>query len=631
MRDEFDQGAILDNRFECVAPLNHGSFGMVFLAKDLKTQDHVAIKCLLKPSVSDPCPENTGNDHLIELICHDRLGFHPNVVNLVHAFESDAHMYLVLEYCAMGDLYEAIRLGRGPLETKHVKDFMLQLIGAVEFMHSKGLYHRDIKPENIFLAQDGSMKLGDFGLSTTENWTYESCVGSDRYMAPEQFDPADNGYSPAHADIWAVGICLLNILFSRNPFVTPSESDVLFTDFARDRQSLFDVFPAMSQDTFEVLVHALAIDPEKRSMAAMRQALDRAISFTTDDDLFDDFCTDDPTVVPAASANRMPLRTPSLQSPPVEQGGAFPWAKALHMSPPQHGRQLSAIPDEDLFPEQSAWYRDVPETPSMASIIDSALGASIQSMKLKEPKPRMSRRGEQPPISGSLPVNVSKPPRAMASVFAKDNMSKSWSDLWDEEDEEVEDARRRFNARNWSNEHLDEDVTINRAGLTEVKDVNTRTRSSEDMDLGIFADSSSEDINLAENMSKSISQLPVYSPPSKRSSLDKWSALGNRRRGTNSESDNKEEQKRKRTNTGGAWRRGFGFGGIKAFSGSQEAGVVSKDETGHGAGERKTNRSKSRAKNGTGGALKVKDWRKDAHPLTDGDSEWVGGWRDLHL
>ena len=61
------------------------------------------------------------------------------------------------------------------------------------------------------------MKLGDFGLVTTEAWSYEASVGSDRYMAPEQYDPGDNGYAPAKADLWAIGICLLNVLFSRNP------------------------------------------------------------------------------------------------------------------------------------------------------------------------------------------------------------------------------------------------------------------------------------------------------------------------------------------------------------------------------------------------------------------------------
>ena len=164
---------------------------MVFTAKDLTTDDLVAIKCVTKPSAAVNCPSAFAVDERSEeLGVHLRLGEHPNVVNMLQSFETENHIYLVLEYCSNGDLYEAIRYDKGPLETEHVRDFMMQLVGAVEFIHSKGIYHRDIKPENIFLTQEGSMKLGDFGLATSDPWSYEIAVGSDRYMAPEQYDPS---------------------------------------------------------------------------------------------------------------------------------------------------------------------------------------------------------------------------------------------------------------------------------------------------------------------------------------------------------------------------------------------------------------------------------------------------------
>ena len=354
MRNSFQRGLLLNGRYRTVAPLNHGSFGMVFLAQDVLSGEEVAIKCLLKPSASHDGSPLATDDRSEELICHALLKHHPNLVNLISSFETEAHVYLVLEYCSQGDLYEAIRHGRGPLETEHVRESMLQLISALEHMHSRGLHHRDIKPENIFITHDGSLKLGDFGLATKALWSYESCVGSDRYMEPEQYDPAGIGYSPAKADIWSLGICLLNILFSRNPFVTPTESDVLFADYRRDRQSLFDIFPNMSQDTFEILTHALSIDPEKRSLSALKEAVIRAVSFTIDDESLDEFCAEERDVV-RASANREPLRTPSIQSPQPGANDSFPWTKALHASPQQQVRQLSAIPDdesyeEDLFP-----------------------------------------------------------------------------------------------------------------------------------------------------------------------------------------------------------------------------------------------------------------------------------------
>jgi len=427
-KDKFVGGAFLKGRYQTISPLNHGSFGMVFKAQDLVTNEPVAIKCLTKRSA---CPD-ADSDFAIdekseEQALHSRLGTHRNIVNLIDSFETDSHIYLVLEFCGQGDLYEAIRKGHGPLETEHVRQFMIELIDAVDYMHSKGVYHRDIKPENIFLTQDGAMKLGDFGLATTEKWSYEMTVGSDRYMAPEQFDSAGAGYSPAEADIWAIGICLLNILFSRNPFTTPTEADPLFLDYSRDKQSLFDVFPSMSQDTYEVLVQCMNLDPRRRSLEGAREALLRVVTFTTDDEDDDEYCgAESPNV---ATANREPLRTPSIQSPAVDTG-AFPWAKALHGTT-HLGRQLSVIPDdesytEELFPKSEAtttdWCSANMQTP-MSSVYDSHLGASMKSMAIK-PTARFNRSSA---TAGSLPINMAKPMPAMSMVFGRrqETVSKS--------------------------------------------------------------------------------------------------------------------------------------------------------------------------------------------------------------
>ncbi|KAF2744548.1 kinase-like protein, partial [Sporormia fimetaria CBS 119925] len=441
MRNQLHEGVVLHGRYKTISPLNHGSFGMVFKAEDLTTGEIVAIKVITKSSAANSSSSVIGVDERSEeLAIHNRIYSHPNVVNLLDSFETANHVYLVIEFCSNGDLYEAIRVGRGPLETEHVRDFMLQLVDAVSFIHSRGVYHRDIKPENIFLTQSGAMKLGDFGLATTDVWSYEVAVGSDRYMAPEQYDPSNFGYSTAKADIWAIGVCLLNVLFSRNPFAVPNASDPLFADFALNRESLFDVFPNMTQDTFEVLRYCLAIDPEKRDLLLVKDALERAACFTTEDESLDEFCTDQhETVVP--SANREPLRTPSVSTPQLDQGGSFPWAKALAMSPPPPVRQLSVIPEPDMFTDDyltagRSWYDVKPATASTVSFVDSGLGLSFESTA--SPSSAINITRSRPvAISGSLPVKPARPMHSMASFFGKkrDNFSKSWSDLWDEEEE----------------------------------------------------------------------------------------------------------------------------------------------------------------------------------------------------
>ena len=143
MRNYLKEGVVLNGRYETISPLNHGSFGMVFIAKDTLTGQDVAIKCITKPGAQDAlvdCPAGiTTDDKSEELSIHSLLPEHDHIVNLIHTFETTNHQYMVLELCSNGDLYEAIRLGHGPLETEHVPDLMLQLVDAVQHIHSNGV------------------------------------------------------------------------------------------------------------------------------------------------------------------------------------------------------------------------------------------------------------------------------------------------------------------------------------------------------------------------------------------------------------------------------------------------------------------------------------------------------------
>lgn len=646
LRNNFQDGVVLGGRYQTISPLNHGSFGMVFMARDLRTSETVAIKCLTKRSAANEAGIDFAiDDKSEELFCHRRLGSHPNIVNLIDSFETDAHVYLVLEFCSRGDLYEAIRTGYGPLETEHVRRFMLELVDAVSYMHSKGIYHRDIKPENIFLTESGAMKLGDFGLASTDKWSYESTVGSDRYMAPEQYDSAGAGYSPAQADIWAIGICLLNILFSRNPFTTPTEADPLFLDFSRDKQSLFDVFPTMSQDTYEVIVHCMNLDPAKRSLVGARRALRRVVSFTTVEEEDDDFCCGERQSI--ATANREPLRTPSIQSPQVDQG-AFPWAKALHASPHQPIRQLSAIPDnesynEDLFPKSEGttdWMSSF-QTPSISSVLTSHLGVSMNSLNLSKPMPVPSRTGAKvSPMAGSLPITMIKPKpslNALSMVFGRQNetVSKSWSDMWDEDVEEDEEeharqlqALKELNARTWSQESKksstptpQDQVLVAQAQAS--GDEKPEASPVHDNFLDIDTDLVADGFFFHGPVSvKQPEHFPSrYSPPSKHSSVDKWAALGERRRACTVQSEGRSSDPSKtRRHQGFGFNHQYGLGlGVMDHNTNQQH--IQKFNWNR---DRTTSRDKCPWNKG-----RDWNWRKEKrHDFSH--VEWVGNWQEAH-
>ncbi|KAF5094596.1 hypothetical protein D0Z00_003480 [Geotrichum galactomycetum] len=379
----------IKDRYKIVTTINHGSFGVVSLAKDTwKKNSLVALKCIHKQADSFAIDEAKE-----EIAIHQRLGNHKNIAALIDHFETDDDTYLIMEYYPEGDLYEAIRAEKGPRDTGYVLEFMLQLIEAVEYAHSKGVYHRDIKPENILIASDGSVRLADWGLASTIRENSEFGVGSERYMAPELFDKNIDYYDAEKADIWSIGICLLNILFSRNPFTIATQKDKLFMDYASNREAIFDIFPTLTSDVFAVLRHALTIDPDNRSLALMREELLKVNIWTTDDEYF---CDDDlaqleravslesmveevavnveipsvnvsaapattstaaaeptaglqPGLTPASlnfgtpmlmqsivptTVDREPLRTPTLLNSPESFSSSFSWNRTMQFTPP---------------------------------------------------------------------------------------------------------------------------------------------------------------------------------------------------------------------------------------------------------------------------------------------------------
>jgi hypothetical protein len=294
-------------------------------------------------------------------------------------------------------------------------------------------------------------------------------------------------------------------------------------------------------------------------------------------------------------------------------------------------RQLSAIPDtetysEDLFStsaQSNDWYHVKPDTASTVSFVDSGLGLSFKSYGNSQPEPIKVQRSRPVQISGSLPVSAARPIPSMASVFGKkrDVISKSWSDLWDEEAEGIHpviEAENTFEPmggfkkeKAWDHFESESGVSTPRGGLVELKNpafVNNSRHRTPERHYHVDDRVSEQTGFIFEDHTPA---APRYSPPSKRTILDKWAALGDRRR-----AQQQTPQKSSRTPPqqpfakrarAGSWRQRFTLGQSHA----NDSGVW----------ERKEPWSAS------------KDWRNHPNNSSDdiGDLEWVGGWHDLHL
>ncbi|XP_030836865.1 serine/threonine-protein kinase Nek1 isoform X2 [Strongylocentrotus purpuratus] len=144
---------------------------------------------------------------------------HPNIVSYAESFEERGNLYIVMDYCDGGDLYQAINRRKGVLFPEdEIMDWFVQICLALKHVHDRKILHRDIKSQNIFLTRKGIVKMGDFGIARVLNNTMElarTCIGTPYYLSPEMCEnkPYNN-----KSDIWALGCVLYETLTLKHAF-----------------------------------------------------------------------------------------------------------------------------------------------------------------------------------------------------------------------------------------------------------------------------------------------------------------------------------------------------------------------------------------------------------------------------
>ncbi|KAK7281059.1 hypothetical protein RIF29_08718 [Crotalaria pallida] len=210
------KGHVLMQKYEFGCLLGQGTFAKVYHARDLRTGDDVAIKVIDKERVL-----KVGLvDQIKREISIMRMVKHPNVLQLYEVLATKTKIYFIIEYAKGGELFNKLA-NNGRLSENKARKYFQQLISAVDFCHSKGVYHRDLKPENLLLDENGVLKVADFGLSVLvesrhqENMLHTVC-GTPAYLAPEVI--SRHGYDGAKVDIWACGVILFVLLAGYLPF-----------------------------------------------------------------------------------------------------------------------------------------------------------------------------------------------------------------------------------------------------------------------------------------------------------------------------------------------------------------------------------------------------------------------------
>lgn len=206
---------VLQQKFEVGRLLRQGNFGKVYYGRNLNTGQSVAIKAIDKEKVMKVgMIEQTKREVSIMKLLQ-----HPNVMQLYEVMASKTKIYFVMEYAKGGELFSKVAKGR--LREDKARKYFQQLISAIDFCHSRGVYHRDLKPENLLLDDNGILKVSDFGLSAFAECKHQdgllhTTCGTPPYVAPEVI--CKKGYNGVKADIWSCGVILYVLLAGYLPF-----------------------------------------------------------------------------------------------------------------------------------------------------------------------------------------------------------------------------------------------------------------------------------------------------------------------------------------------------------------------------------------------------------------------------
>ncbi|MEX0592919.1 MAG: PASTA domain-containing protein, partial [Nitriliruptoraceae bacterium] len=262
-------GRILSGRYELSRLLGRGGMAEVWAAHDHTLSREVAIKLLLDRFLDDESFTRRFQDEARHVA---RLN-HPNLVGVYDTGADQGQPYIVMELVEGRSLQQVIAAGGLP------EDRALQVVGqvcaALAYAHDRGLIHRDVKPGNILIADDGTVKVTDFGIArAVDNETVTrtaAVLGTAAYLSPEQAQGLD---VDPRSDLYSLGVVLYELLTGDQPFVGDTPVTVAYQHVQQAPRPPRELDISISPAAEAITMRALAKNPANRYQHAGEMAHD---------------------------------------------------------------------------------------------------------------------------------------------------------------------------------------------------------------------------------------------------------------------------------------------------------------------------------------------------------------------
>jgi serine/threonine protein kinase len=198
-------------------PIGKGAFSKVYKGFNSETDELIAIKIIDKIQLKPELHNRIQGE--IKLLVELQ---HPHIVEFKTFLEDEDCFYLILEYCAAGDLSMVIKR-EGFLSETTARKYMQQFASALRYLKNKNILHRDLKPQNLLLTGNGQLKMTDFNFARElyETDLAETMCGSPLYMAPEiisGWKSSDSQSYTVKADLWSVGMIMYEMVYGCHPY-----------------------------------------------------------------------------------------------------------------------------------------------------------------------------------------------------------------------------------------------------------------------------------------------------------------------------------------------------------------------------------------------------------------------------